>query len=224
MHKFSISFILLLLTINFTYSQRKGKWTKLVDGNTTKGWHCWKLDEVKGWNVQDGVLKTTGKNPDIITDKEYGDFELEFQFMVSPKGNSGVMYKVLEDKDNKDLFSSYASAPVYQIIDDKDYGGINDKQKTAANYDMYAPSDLKVIKPVGKWNKGKIVVNNNRIQHFLNGVKVVDYVYDSEEWRSTLAKSKFANWAYAKPHHKGKIALQDHGDAISFRKMRIREL
>jgi hypothetical protein len=219
-----IMMLFMLIIQNESLAQKKGKWVDLIQGNTLNGWHTWKMKDVKGWKVENGVLTTGGKNSDILTDKEYGDFELEFEFLVSPKGNSGVMYKVLEDVNNKDLFASYASAPEYQVIDDKDYPGINDKQKTGANYDMYPPSDLTVIKPVGKWNKGKIVVKENRIQHFLNGKKVVDYIYDSEEWRTTLEKSKFAKWAYATPHHKGKLAFQDHGDAISYRKIKIKEL
>jgi hypothetical protein len=214
-------FIAVSLTI---FGQKKGKWQNLIVGNTTEGWHTWKKDKVEGWKVENGILMTAGKNADIVTDKEYGDFELQFEFKASFKGNSGVIYKVLEDPNNPDLFATYASAPEYQVIDDKDYEGINDKQKTGANYDMYAPSDLTAIKPIGKWNKGIIRIKDNRIQHILNGKVVVDYVYGSDDWKQKLAASKFSKWAYAKPHHMGKIALQDHGDAVSYRKIKIKEL
>ena len=113
----------------------------------------------------------------------------------------------------------------YQIIDDKGYpGNIKDVQKTAANYDMQPANDLTVVKPAGEWNKGKIIIKDNHIEHWLNGKKVVDYEYGSTDWYERLAKSKFKDWEYAKPHLQGKIALQDHGDMVSFRNIRIKEL
>lgn len=218
-------FFVLTLLVSFGSIAQKGKWVNLFDGKTTNGWHTWKETGVKGWHVMGGVLMTHGKNGDLVTDKEYGDYILEFEFKSAPKGNSGLVYKVIEDINNKELKSTYTSGPEYQIIDDDNYPAkITDKQKTGANYDITAPISLTAVKAAGEWNKGKIVIKNNRIEHYLNGIKVADYEYGSVKWADDVAGSKFANWPYAKAHAKGKIALQDHGDMVSFRKIRIKEL
>jgi hypothetical protein len=205
----------------FAYAQ-KGKTVKLFDGKTTKGWHSWHDTKVNGWHVMDGVLMTHGGSGDLISDNEFEDFELTFDFKAAPKGNSGVIYKVLETPE---ATSSYMSGPEYQIIDDKNYPQpIKDVQKTAANYDMQVPNDLTAVKPAGEWNTGKILVKDNHVEHWLNGKKVVEYEYGSTDWQVMVAKSKFASWEFAKAHTKGKIALQDHGDMVSFKNIKIKEL
>lgn len=203
------------------YAQ-KGKTVNLFDGKTTNGWHTWHETTVKGWHVMDGILMTHGGNGDLVTDKEYEDFELTFEFKAAPKGNSGVIYKVLETPEAS---ASYMSGPEYQIIDDKNYPSpIKDVQKTAANYDMQVPADLTVVKPAGQWNTGKIIVKDNHVEHWLNGKKMVEYEYGSTDWQVMVAKSKFAKAEFAKAHAKGKIALQDHGDMVSFKSIKIKEL
>ncbi|MBL0302043.1 MAG: DUF1080 domain-containing protein [Cytophagaceae bacterium] len=215
----------LTILLSLSVSAQKKKWVNLFDGKSTAGWHIWNQTDVKGWHVMGGALMTHGGNGDLVSDQEYGDFILEFEFKVAPKGNSGVIYKVLEDHANKDLFASYASGPEYQIIDDAGYPGkITDKQKTGANYDIQPPRDLNAVKPADQWNSGKIQIKENRVTHWLNGIKVADYEYGSVKWDDDVAGSKFAKWPYAKAHTKGKIALQDHGDMVSFRKIRIKEL
>ena len=215
--------LILALTLGAlnTYAQ-KGKWVKLFDGKTTTGWHNWNASGVKGWHVMNGTLMTHGKSGDLVSDKEYENFELEFEYKVAPKGNSGIVYKVIE---RPDLSASYVSGPEYQIIDDVAYPAkLKDTQKTAANYDMQPANDFSVVKPAGEWNTGKIIVKDNHVEHWLNGKKLVEYEYASTDWIARVAKSKFADWEYAKAHAKGKIALQDHGDMISFKSIRIREL
>jgi hypothetical protein len=215
----------LIIILSIQVMAQKGQWVKLFDGKTTAGWHNWKSSEVKGWSVKDGILVTPGKSGDLVSDKEYGDFELEFEFKVAEKGNSGIIYKVIENPEDKSLFASYASGPEYQIIDDKNYPHtITDKQKTGANYDIYAPSDLNIVKPAGTWNKGKIIIKENTITHILNGKVVVTYTYGDETWTKAVGESKFSKWPYATAHHKGHIVLQDHNDAISFKSIKIKEL
>lgn len=221
----TLRLILPLVFICFLASAQKKKWQNIFDGKTTNGWHTWKLNEVKGWHVMGGVLMTHGGNGDLVSDKEYGDYILEFEFKCALKGNSGVIYKVLENDEDKSLFATYASGPEFQIIDDENYPDkIKDSQKTGANYDIEAPLNMNVVKPAGEWNKGKIVINNNQITHYLNGVKTATYEYGSAKWVKDVSGSKFSKWPYATPHHRGKIALQDHGDMVSFRKIRIKEL
>lgn len=225
-----ISFLLAICLLSSpSWAQKPGKWEKLFDGKTLQGWHAYRADNPKKWMVMSGALMSHGGSGDLVTDKEYENFELEFDFKIPAKANSGVIYKVVEDPKN----ATYFSGPEYQIIDDEGYppfndGGtmvkINDRQKTGANYDMQAPNSLSAVKPVGQWNKGRIVIKDNRVEHWLNGVKVVEYVYGSDAWKAQLAQSKFSKWAYATPHAKGKIALQDHGDEVWFNNMRIRTL
>ena len=211
-----------LLFLAISSFAQKGKWVKLFDGKTTNGWHSWHKTTVNGWHAMDGVLMTPGKSGDLVTDKEYENFELSFDFKAAPKGNSGVIYKIIETPE---LETTYMSGPEYQVIDDKNYPAeIKDVQKTAALYDMQPANDLTIVKPAGEWNSGKIIVNKNHIEHWLNGKKVVEYEYGGEAWKEMLAKSKFSKWAYATPHAKGKIALQDHRDPVSYKNIRIKEL
>jgi hypothetical protein len=214
--------IVFCLFMTITFAQ-KGKKVKLFDGKTTKGWHSWQKTTVTGWYAMDGILMSPGKSGDLVTDKEYENFELTFEFRANPKGNSGIIYKVLDSEDPK--VTTYMSGPEYQIIDDKNYPAVlKDVQKTGANYDMEPANDLTIVKPAGEWNTGKIIINNNHIEHWLNGKKVVEYEYGGDAWKAQLAKSKFATWEYAKPHAKGRIALQDHSDPVSFKNMMIKEL
>ena len=224
-----IAALILTLAVSTLFASKPGKWKKLFDGKTTNGWHTYgKTESNGGWMAMDGTLMTNGKSGDLVTDEEFESFEFEFEFKPTAKGNSGVIYKVIEDSKNPPYFSG----PEFQVIDDDGYppfndGGkmvmISDKQKTGANYDMQPPSE-KVAKPAGEWSKGKIIINGNHVEHWLNGIKVVEYEYGSDAWKEQLAKSKFAKWAYATPHAKGKISLQDHGDAVAFRNLRIRTL
>jgi Domain of Unknown Function (DUF1080) len=224
MNKVILLLALISVLNTFSFAQ-KGKWINIFDGKSTTGWHTWNATNIKGWHVMGGTLMSHGGNGDLVSNKEYKDFILEFEFKAAEKGNSGVIYKVQEDSTNKALFATYASGPEFQIIDDANYPAkITDKQKTGANYDIAAPFDLNVVKPPGQWNKGKIIIKNNNIEHWLNGKKVASYEYGSVKWKDDVEGSKFSKWPYATPHESGKIALQDHGDMVSFRKIRIKEL
>ena len=220
--------IVLLLTMSISYSgfTQKNKWEKLFDGKSLDNWYAWKVNDgssTKGWTVEDGVLSTDGKEGDLVTKKEYGDFELQFDFKISEKGNSGIIYKVLDKEKVKD--QPYIYGPEFQIIDDVNYPGTpKDVHKTGGNYDVYPPSDLTAVKAAGEWNKGKIIIKDNVVQHWLNGKKVIEYTYGSEAWIKDIANSKFKSWPYATPHNKGKISLQGHNDRVWFKNIRIKEL
>lgn len=203
----------------------------LFDGKTTQGWHSYlKGDTVIGWKAEEGVLACPGKTgADLVTNEEFENFELRFSWNVEPEGNSGVIYKVIEDKKYPNTFET---GPEYQIIDDKGYPPhtengkeirITDMQKSGANYDIQAPTAFKAKTP-GDWNDAILIVNKNHVEHWLNGEKVVEYEYGSTTWKKKVAASKFAKWEYAKPHPKGKIALQDHDHTVMFRDIRIHTL
>jgi hypothetical protein len=206
------------------------KWTSLFDGKSIKGWHSYHKDGVVGWNIEDGTLTPDGTGGDLVTDKEYENFELEFEFKIPKGSNSGVVYKVI---DSPDIKSTYLSGPEYQVIDDNGYIDPSGKlidlkevQLTGANYDMQPPSPKGTSKPAGEWNKGRIVVNNNHVEHYVNGKKVVEYDYGSDAWKAMVAKSKFANAPYAQAHAKGKIALQNHSprERVWYKNIQIQEL
>ncbi len=219
--------LLALLSIPTLFFAQKKQ--QLFNGKSLSAWHTYHKTEVIGWKMDENVLTTDGKSDDLVTNQDFGDFDLSFEFKVAKKGNSGVIYKVIEDPKNH----TYYSGSEYQLIDDIGYPpfedngkmvNINNKQKTGANYDMQAPNDLSAVKAAGEWNKGRIIIKDNHIQHFLNGKLVVEYHYGSEAWKQQLANSKFKTWPYATPHHRGKIALQGHGDPVWFRNISIKEL
>ncbi|MBC8155146.1 MAG: DUF1080 domain-containing protein [Bacteroidetes bacterium] len=214
----------ILSLLALTTPPKKEKWTTLFDGKSITGWHSYHKDAVIGWNIEDGTLTPDGTGGDLVTNKEYSDFDLEFEFKIPAGSNSGVVYKIT---DNPDIKSTYMSGPEFQIIDDKGYRvKLKDTQLTGANYDIIPPSSPAIVKPTGEWNKGRIVVKNNHIEHFLNGKQVVAYDYGTDDWKAMVAKSKFADWPYATPHATGKIALQNHSatEKVWFRKIRIQEL
>lgn len=213
---------------------QKSDWTYLFDGKNLDGWHSWHKNGVVGWNIENGTLTPDGTGGDLVTNKEYENFDLEFEFKLPPGSNSGVIYKIV---DNPDYKSTYTSGPEYQVIDDKGWAEHNktasgeipklkDTQLTGANYDMIPPDNLNRVKPIGDWNQGRIVVKDNHVEHYLNGHKVVEYHYGSEAWKALVAKSKFKDWPYATPHAKGYIALQNHSpkEIVWYRNIRIKEL
>ncbi|MCR9062954.1 MAG: DUF1080 domain-containing protein [Cytophagales bacterium] len=215
-----LALLILPLAIN---AQDKG-WNNLLE-NPQEKMHLWKTDSFQKWTFEDGILSTSGGNSDLVTNESYTDFVLEFEFKVAPKGNSGIVYKVLEDPSNEALFQTYASGPEYQLIDDEGYPGeLEEGQKTGANYALQAPSKKGLSKTPGEWNTGKIQVKNNVVKHWLNGTLVVEYIYGDEKWKERVAETKFAEWPYATPHAEGHIALQDHSDPVWFRKLRIKRL
>jgi hypothetical protein len=187
------------------------------------GWRSYKNKEQQGWDVKDGELycKSEGitKRSDLITVKKYENYELQIDWKISPKMNSGIIYMATEDNG-----VSYESGPEYQLIDDIGYPGkLSDKQLSGANYDMNAPS-AKVSKPAGEFNHTKIVINKGHVEHWLNGTKVVDYQLWTPEWEQTKANSK---WKDVKPYgmsKSGHIALQDHGGGIAFKNIKIKPL
>lgn len=224
--------LLSLTTINTTAFAQKNKWHYLFDGTHLNEWHSYNQDRAIGWFIEEGMLTTDGSGGDLTSNKEYGDFDLQFEFKIPPGSNSGVFYKVIEKPEIK---RTVHSGPEYQIIDDTGYIvknaqgeniGLKDTQKTAANYDMHPPLTSKAFKPAGTWNKGRIVVKGSNVKHYLNGKLIVDYQYGDEAWLQKVKESKYGELPYAIPHHKGKIALQSHNakEKMWFRSIKIKEL
>ena len=203
--------------------EKKEGWVLLFDGTTMNGWRSYKNKESEGWDVKNGELycKAEGvtKRADLITANKYENYELQIDWKISPKKNSGIIYMVNEENG-----ASYESGPEYQVIDDAGYPAkLQDKQLSGANYDMHAPS-AKVAKPTGEFNHTKIVINKGHVEHWLNGTKVVDYQLWTPEWEQIKGTSK---WKDVKPYglsKSGHIALQDHGGGIAFKNIKLKPL
>ncbi|WP_254411889.1 3-keto-disaccharide hydrolase [Dyadobacter diqingensis] len=221
-----IALFSLALTGNEAQAQ-KGKWVKLFDGKTTTGWHSWQESSVNPqWKIEDGAIVLAEKGgKDLVTDKEYGDFELELEWKISEGGNSGIIYHVVEDKK---YCCPYSTGPEIQILDDVKHpdakAGKDGNHKSASLYDMLPPSDFTATKPAGEWNKAKVIIKNGHGESWLNGKKLVEFSTMGPEWEKLVANSKFKTWNGFGVSQKGKIALQDHGNKVSFKNIRIKEL
>jgi hypothetical protein len=193
----------------------------LFNGINTEGWHVYQKDTASHWEISEGVLSTKGGHNDLVTDAEYENFELQFDWRVGIGGNSGVFYMVQDDPTK--IKDTYQTGIEYQIIDDLGWKDkLEDAQKAGAVYDLYPPK-VAAANPAGEWNTGKIVCNKGKIQHFINDKITAEYIWNSEDYKKRFNKSKFKNWPFAKVS-KGHIALQDHGQEVAFRNIRVKEL
>jgi hypothetical protein len=201
-----------------TAEERAAGWRLLFDGTTTAGWRGFRQQAMPdGWQVVDGALTRVGKGGDIVTTEEFGDFDLSFEWQIGPGGNSGVFFGVSEQST-----AVWHAAPEYQILDNAGHkDGATPATSTGANYALHAPA-RDVARPAGQWNQSRITVQGPRVTHWLNGEKIVEYEIGSPDWTARVAASKFkAHPAYGTVRP-GRIALQDHGDRVAFRSIRIR--
>jgi hypothetical protein len=213
---------------SLTDDEKAAGWKLLFDGKTTTGWRGYKKDAMPpGWQVVDGVLvrasggaggKGAGGGDDIVTVDDYESFELSLEWKLVPGGNAGVLYRVAEQ-----AATSWHEAPEMQVLDDAKWPTRDKRQLAGACYDLYAPSKS-TVKPAGEWNVAKLVVDGMKVQHWLNGEKVVEYEIGSDDWNAKVAASKFKDKpAFAKAK-KGKICIQDHSDRGEYRNIKVRVL
>lgn len=195
-------------------------WVSLFDGKTMAGWRNYNSEGVKpGWKVEDGVMVHTKKGGDIITEKQYEDYELKLEWKISEGGNSGIFLSVVETKGK-----IYSTGIEMQILDnDKHKDGANPTHRAGACYDLY-PSVDSAVKKVGEWNQVRILKVGDHYQFFLNGVKTADFKTESDAFKKLVASRKFAKWPLFAKSKKGYIGLQDHGNVVSFRNLKIREI
>jgi hypothetical protein len=205
------------------------EWVSLFDGKTFNGWHGFnrKGEEIKNWMIEDSSLICLGAakdahGGDIVTDAPYSNFELEWDWKVTKGANSGVMYHVVEDKKYQ---APYETGPEYQVIDDIGFPEkLEDWQKAGADYAMTPANDKKKLNAVGQWNSSRLIYNNGHVEHWLNGEKVVEFDRSSEAWKKQRASGKWKGYPDYASVTEGGIALQDHGNKVYFKNIKVRKL
>ena len=218
-----------------TNKEKKEGWQLLFDGKTMNGWRRIYTNDFpkQGWRVEDDCLIVEKSNSgesanggDLITVKEYGNFDLTFDFKLTPGANSGIKYFVDEALGNPE--SGYGYGPEYQVIDDAHPVFKTDKIPTGCKigglYELIEAPDTKKVNPVGEWNTGRIVSKNRHVEHWLNGGLMFSYVLGSDEFKALVQLSKFKDKEGYGAKATGHILIQDHGDKVSYKNIKIREL
>ena len=212
----------------------ESEWITLFDGSSFDGWNVYPGKQVpEAWHLEDGamVLRTTeyrkdGNRFNMVTDREFTNFELSLEWMVTEGANSGVMWSVVEDEKYPE---PYYSGPEIQVLDNINHPDAKNgtSHQAGALYDMVSPAK-DVVKPLGEWNTYHITINHKTNEGIvvLNGEKIVEFPVNGDAWDTMVANSKFATWEAFGKSKTGKIALQDHGEAITigYRNIKIREL
>jgi hypothetical protein len=213
-------------TLNtLTDKEKKDGWKLLFDGKSVSGWHNYRSKTLNPqWKAVDGAFVLTEKGGgDVVSDDEFENFELSIDWKIADCGNSGIFYNVVEDTASW-AFAVYASGPEMQVLDDKCHPDNKlESHRAGALYDQL-PLMKPAVKPAGEWNKAILKIKNGKAEHWLNGIKVVEYTLWTPEWDALVAKSKFNGWKGYGKFKKGHFALQDHGDMVSFRNIKVRQL
>lgn len=204
-----------------TADERAEGWKLLFDG-TAEGlkahWRGYQVETVpSGWQAEDGTLTFVpgGEGGSIITRDTYGDFVLKLDWKISEGGNSGILFRITEEYDK-----IWKSGPEMQVLDNEGHTDSSDStHRAGANYDLHAPAE-EAVKPAGEWNQARIEVRDGHVEYWLNGTKTVEYQIGSDEWNQLVAESKFGEFAFAEAEE-GHIALQDHGDRVWYRNVKI---
>lgn len=214
--------------------EREQGFELLFDGRTTWGWRSAKDKEFpkQGWEVRDGeltVLESGGGEAraagDIVTERKLAAFELKLEFRLAAGANSGIKYYV-DPELNRGPGSSIGLE--YQLLDDERHpdakAGRDGNRTLASLYDLIAAAADKKVRPIGEWNEARIVSRGRRVEHWLNGAKVLEYERGTPEFRGLVARSKYVVWPGFGELREGHVLLQDHGNRVSFRNVKLLEL
>lgn len=207
---------------SLTAAEKSAGWQLLFDGRSLAGWRGYKTEAVgAGWKVQDGALVlTAGKSGDVMTTRAFADFELTFEWMISAGGNSGVIYRVGLGET-----ASHRTGPEYQILDNQKATDNKLGNHLAGSlYDIGAEAPRELAKPAGQWNQSRLVVRGWKVEHWLNGKMVIALDLASPAGKTAIAASKFKDLKQFASLAQGHIAFQDHGNVVSYRAIKIREL
>lgn len=216
-----------------TDQEKREGWKLLWDGKTTEGWRGAKLDAFpeKGWVIEDGVLKVLKSNGgestnggDIVTTRTYKSFVLKVDFKITPGANSGIKYFV-DPAENKGEGSAIGCE--FQILDDELHPdaklGVKGNRTVGSLYDLIPAPKNKPF-DINEWNTAMIIVQGNHVEHWLNGMKLLEYDRNNQMFNALVAYSKYKNWNNFGNHAEGNILLQDHGDEVWFKNIKIKEL
>nr|WP_242527981.1 DUF1080 domain-containing protein [Muricauda sp. CAU 1633] len=220
---------------SLTQHEKEAGWELLWDGETTTGWRGAKLDNFPeaGWQIENGeltVLASDGGESaaggDIVTEELYGNFELKLDFKLTPGANSGIKYYV-DTELNKAVGSAIGLE--YQLLDDARHpdaklGNHEGSRTLASLYDLIQADPAKYVKPMGEWNSAHLISNNNHVEHWLNGMKVLEYERSSDDYKKLVSESKYKIWPNFGEAEKGNILLQDHGNRVTFKNIKIKQL
>lgn len=200
--------------------ERAAGWRLLFDGETLAGWRAYESPTPpEGWRAEDGTLHLFASGGDIMTADEFEDFVLDLDWKISEGGNSGILYRAVTG-----LPHIYTGAPEMQVLDDAHHpDGQNPLTSAGSVYAIY-PAPPGIVRPAGEWNHVRIIVNGNDVEHWLNGELIVQYELGSPAWKRRVADSKFADVPEYGAAREGHIGLQDHGDEVWFRDIKVREL
>jgi hypothetical protein len=240
-HYYRIALSLIAAVGCATYAHPQGNgWRPLFDGKTFEGWRGLGYDSVPSahWKIENGTIKkiANGAVPrmadgqpaaggDLMTKETFQDFELSWEWKISAGGNSGVKYNVSEEISMAQAPNHAALGFEYQLIDDSlAEDNKIPSHRAAALYDLIAPDPNRILKPAGEWNTSMLVFRGNHGEHWLNGKKVVEFDLGTPRMDSLLAKSKYRSIKDFAQRRAGHIVLQDHGDEVYFRNIRIRKL
>lgn len=203
-----------------TKEEQGAGWRLLFDGKTTNGWRGYLMDSMPaGWAVVEGSLARVAPAADIIYQEKFRNFELLVDWKIVPKGNSGIFYRGIEGPE-----ALYYSAPEMQVLDDAGHGdGVSPLTSAGAVYGLY-PAPRGIVKPAGEWNRARIVVNGTHVEHRLNGRQIAAYELGSADWKARVEASKFKQWPEYGKAGEGYIGLQEHGNRIEYRNIKIRVL
>jgi hypothetical protein len=214
-----------------TAEEKAAGWELLFDGSTLQGWKRFNHDTIGPlWTVKEGAIVCDGEglaeNPatmsgSLMTTKQFGNFELTAEWKISPGGNSGILYHIIEHPKYK---HDYETGPEVQVMDDAGWKGdkLKEAQKAGSNYDMFEAPTSKKVMPAGEWNLVKIVYNYGHVEHWLNGEKIVEFEEGSPEYNARYRKSKWTKYPDWNRSKTGAISLQDHGAPVYFRNIKIR--
>ncbi|MDC6366305.1 MULTISPECIES: DUF1080 domain-containing protein [Flavobacteriaceae] len=207
-------------------------WSVLFDGSSFEGWHLYNGEAItEPWKLEEGSMvfyppkeRPEGASYNIVTDKEYTNFVLSLEWKIAEGGNSGIFWGIAEDEK---YGQPYLTGPEIQVLDDERHPDAKNgtTHQAGALYDMIAPSE-KVVRPANEWNLVELMVNHetNSGHVMLNGKKIVEFPVHGPEWDKLVADSKFADWEGFGKYQTGKIGLQDHGDIVAYRNIKIKEL
>jgi len=204
-----------------TPAEQKAGWRLLFDGKTTTGWRGYRSTVMPaGWRVVDGTLSRVEQATDIVTVEQFRNFDLSVDWqLTTPGANSGIFYRATEGSDQ-----IYFSGPEMQVLDDDVHpDGKSQLTSAGAAYGLY-PAPRGAVKPLGQWNTARILVDGDHVVQWLNGVKMADYVLGSADWQARVSQSKFAKWPEYGKAKQGYIGLQEHGNPVAFRNIKIKVL